>query len=128
MAGNFMKLLAGLSNVVAVATSLAALLPDPLRLKNGLEVTNAMTWWKQRRPEILEDFQREVYGRIPTNTPKVTWEVTAVDTNAMEGTTIGKSLRSGERGPEVGDGDGVPRVLERDPESCGGNTPGNRWR
>jgi hypothetical protein len=67
-------------------------LPDPLRLKNGPEVTNATTWWKQRRPEILEDFQREVYGRIPTNTPKVTWEVTAVDTNAMDGTAIGKSL------------------------------------
>src|SRR5207253_8688515 len=34
------------------------------------------TWWKQRRPEIVEDFDREIYGRVPKATPKVTWEVT----------------------------------------------------
>jgi len=51
-------------------------LPDPLRLKNGKEVTTPKTWWKQRRPEIVEDFDREVYGRIPKNVPKVTWTVT----------------------------------------------------
>jgi hypothetical protein len=50
-------------------------LPDPLVLKNGKKVTSADTWWKQRRPEIVEDFEREVYGRIPKNTPKVTWSV-----------------------------------------------------
>ena len=33
-------------------------------------------WWNQRRPEILEDFDREVLGRVPNNVPKVTWEVT----------------------------------------------------
>ena len=26
--------------------------------------------------EIVEDFDQEVYGRIPTDVPKVTWEVT----------------------------------------------------
>ena len=31
-------------------------------------------WWKERRPEIVEDFEREVYGRIPKNIPKVTWD------------------------------------------------------
>lgn len=30
----------------------------------------------QRRPEIVEDFDREVYGRVPRETPKVVWEVT----------------------------------------------------
>ena len=52
-------------------------LPDPLLLKNGQKVTMAETWWKQRRPEIEEDFDREVYGRVPKDTPKVTWEVTS---------------------------------------------------
>jgi hypothetical protein len=52
-------------------------LPDPLTLKNGDKVTDAKTWWEKRRPEIQEDFEREVYGRTPKNTPKVTWEVTA---------------------------------------------------
>jgi hypothetical protein len=36
-------------------------------------------WWKQRRPEIVEDFDREVYGRVPKDTPKVMWEITATD-------------------------------------------------
>src|SRR5262245_31541986 len=50
-------------------------LPDPLVMKNGKRVTSAKMWWDQRRPEIMEDFDREVYGRLPKNTPKVTWEV-----------------------------------------------------
>ena len=48
-------------------------LPDPLALKNGKKVTSTEMWWKQRRPEIVEDFDREVYGRMPKNTPKVKW-------------------------------------------------------
>ena len=52
-------------------------LPDPLTLKNGQKVTTADTWWKLRRPEIVEDFDREVYGRVPVKVPKVTWEVTS---------------------------------------------------
>jgi len=50
-------------------------LPDALTLKNGQQVTSAEPWWKQRRPEIVEDFEREVVGRIPPAVPKVTWAV-----------------------------------------------------
>ncbi len=35
--------------------------------------------------EIVEEFDREIYGRVPANTPKVTWEVTRT-TNEMNGT------------------------------------------
>ncbi len=49
--------------------------PDPLLLKNGKKVTTAKMWWNQRRPEIVEDFDREIYGRVPKNLPKVKWEV-----------------------------------------------------
>lgn len=52
-------------------------LPDPLALKNGKKVTTAEMWLKQRRPEIVEDFDREIYGRQPKQTPKVKWEVTS---------------------------------------------------
>jgi len=52
-------------------------LPDPLLLKNGKSVTSAKTWRTKRRPEIVEDFDREIYGRVPKNTPKVNWEVTS---------------------------------------------------
>jgi len=51
-------------------------LPDPLVMKNGKKVTSAKTWWDQRRPEIVEDFDREIYGRMPKSVPKVTWEIT----------------------------------------------------
>jgi hypothetical protein len=51
-------------------------LPDPLTLNNGKKVTSAKMWWDQRRPEIVELFDREVLGRVPKNVPKVTWEVT----------------------------------------------------
>jgi hypothetical protein len=54
-------------------------LPDPLTLKNGRKVTTAEMWFKLRRPEIVEDFDREVYGRVPKNVPKVTWEVVGTD-------------------------------------------------
>jgi hypothetical protein len=51
-------------------------LPDPLVLKDGTKVTTAEMWWKKRRPEIVEDFDKEIYGRVPKDTPKVKWEVT----------------------------------------------------
>src|SRR2546426_698241 len=56
-------------------------LPDPLILKNGQKVTTAEMWWKQRRLEIVEDFEREIVGRVPKNVPRVTWTITtqAVD-------------------------------------------------
>jgi hypothetical protein len=50
-------------------------LPDPLALRNGKKVKTAKVWWQQRRPEIVELFDREVYGRVPKNLPKVKWEV-----------------------------------------------------
>jgi hypothetical protein len=50
-------------------------LPDPLVLKTGKPVKTAKVWWDKRRPEIVEDFDREIYGRMPRSTPKVTWEV-----------------------------------------------------
>ncbi len=51
------------------------LLPDPLKLKSGRQVTNAKAWWKKRRLEIVEDFDREVYGRLPDRIPPVEWEI-----------------------------------------------------
>jgi hypothetical protein len=50
-------------------------LPNPLVLKSGQKVTTSATWWKRRRPEIVADFDSEMYGRVPENVPKVTWQV-----------------------------------------------------
>ena len=59
-------------------------LPDPLLLKSGEKVTTAAQWWEQRRPEIVEDFDREMYGRVPANLPKVVWQQTS-QTNELRG-------------------------------------------
>lgn len=68
-------------------------LPDPLLMKNGKKVTTARMWWTQRRPEIVEDFDREIYGRTPKNTPKVDWEVTrTVDTTIGNVKAVTKHL------------------------------------
>jgi hypothetical protein len=51
--------------------------PDPLLLANGTPVTTANMWWRQRRPQIVEAFDREIYGRVPRHTPAVIWTVTS---------------------------------------------------
>lgn len=54
-------------------------LPDILTLNNGKKVTTPAMWWKQRRPEIVEGLESEVYGHVPKNVPKVTWTVKVTD-------------------------------------------------
>jgi len=63
-------------------------LPDPLLLRNGRTVTDAKTWWSERRPEIVEDFEREVYGRVPSNVPRVVWHVNESVTTAVGGVPV----------------------------------------
>ena len=60
-------------------------LPEPLVLKNGRKVTTTEQWWKQRRPEIVEDFERDVFGRVPKNVPKVTWAIVTQATDRVVG-------------------------------------------
>ncbi len=55
------------------------LLPEILSLQNGKKVNTPEQWWKERRPEIVEGFEKEVYGRIPANTPKVSWTTKILD-------------------------------------------------
>jgi len=59
-------------------------LPDPLILNDGGKVADAETWWKKRRPEIVEYFDREIYGRIPKNVPEVAWQVLSVKNDTVE--------------------------------------------
>jgi sialate O-acetylesterase len=68
-------------------------LPDILTLKDGKKVTTPEMWWRQRRPEIIQDFEQEVYGHVPGEIPKVTWTVKVTD-QELVGTTpvIAKEL------------------------------------
>jgi len=63
-------------------------LPDPLLLKNGKRVTSAKLWWTRRRPEIVEDFDREILGRVPAQVPRVTWEVTSTTNQTIGGVAV----------------------------------------
>jgi hypothetical protein len=67
-------------------------LPDLMTMKDGTKVTTAEQW-PARRAEIQEDFEREVYGRIPKNVPGVTWQVTKTTKENSGGIpTIAKTL------------------------------------
>ena len=48
----------------------------------------AKQWWNQRRPEIMEAFDREIYGRVPSSTPKVNWEVTHSEEESNGGIAV----------------------------------------
>ena len=63
-------------------------LPDPLMLDDGEKVASAQMWWNRRRPEIVEDFDREIYGRVPKNVPSVTWEVVRVNDESKDGVPV----------------------------------------
>ena len=80
-------------------------LPDPLVLSSGERVTTAAAWFEKRRPEILKFYENEIYGRVPANAPKVTWEVTETDANARDGAAVMKRVvgRMGDRpdGPRM---------------------------
>ena len=55
-------------------------LPELLTLKNGKKVKTAQDWWQKRRPEIVEEFEREVVGRVPKGAPQVSWSVASTET------------------------------------------------
>jgi len=67
-------------------------LPDPLVCSDGQRVTDAKTWFQKRRPELLELFRREVYGRSPGRPEKMKFVVTSVDPNALDGKAVRKEV------------------------------------
>ena len=68
----------------ALANPYKHTMPDVLTMKDGTKVTRPDQWSK-RRKEILEEFEREIYGRVPKNVPKIEWEVTGVIPGEFEG-------------------------------------------
>lgn len=63
-------------------------LPDPLRLENGQRASTPEQWWRKRRAEIVEKFEREIYGRVPSNTPAVAWQVQSTTTHTLAGRRV----------------------------------------
>jgi hypothetical protein len=78
----------------------AYVLPDPLVAVDGSRVENAETW--RRRPEILDLFESQVYGRAPGPPADMTFQVRSVDTNALDGRATRKQVRVRFSGNEEG--------------------------
>ncbi len=60
-------------------------LPEMMVTKARKPVTTPEMWWKERRPELVEYFDAEVYGRVPKDVPKVTWEIAPANEAAPAG-------------------------------------------
>jgi hypothetical protein len=80
-------------------------LPDPLVLADGEPVTTAAVWFNRRRPEILELYRSQIYGRVPDSAPPVRFSVGATDPQALGGTAIRQEViahfGTGTHGPDV---------------------------
>ncbi|MCB9783047.1 MAG: acetylxylan esterase [Candidatus Omnitrophica bacterium] len=68
-------------------------LPDPLVLSNGEKVTDAKTWKEVRRPEILNLFAEEVYGKTPEAPDLLRYQVIETSDEALDGKAIRKQVR-----------------------------------
>ena len=62
--------------------------PRPARDVRRPSRDDAGTWRTRRRPEIMRMYETEIYGRIPANAPKMTWEVVDTDPAAKGNTAI----------------------------------------
>ncbi len=62
--------------------------PELMVAKDGTKITTPEQWWQKRRPEIAEDFERDVVGRIPAGVPKVEWEVTETVNTKVGGVPV----------------------------------------
>lgn len=70
------------------------MLPDPLVASNGSKVATVTEWNNQRRPELMELFRSQVYGRRPDIDYSVTFEETQTLKNAFDGAATGRSMKA----------------------------------
>jgi hypothetical protein len=80
-------------------------LPDPLKFTDGRPVKDARTWQRERRLEILRMYESEIYGRIPANTPKVTWLVSETNETSREGAAVMRKIVG-----RIGDAENAPQI------------------
>ncbi len=60
-------------------------LPDALTTIKGQKIRSKKEWEKLRRPELLELFTTQVYGRVPNTPYKTEFKIIKEDPNAMNG-------------------------------------------
>ena len=67
-------------------------LPDVLRRFNGRKIKSEKVWFKKRRPEILNFFTDEVYGKVPGDMKISEVKIWETSDNALNGLAIRKQI------------------------------------
>lgn len=105
-------------------------LPDPLKTASGIIVDSPQIWTDIQRPEILELFRKNMYGRVPVTAGSEpdftrTIEVLETDPNALGGKATRTQLKiSWSRGEKRGDRQGPSvNLLLYVPNHVNGNVP-----
>ncbi|MBR4834915.1 MAG: hypothetical protein IKU86_11375, partial [Thermoguttaceae bacterium] len=69
-------------------------LPNPLVAADGTKIETADDWRLKRRPELLDLFAREMFGKRPSVAPeKIKFEELTSDSNALGGKATRKEIR-----------------------------------
>jgi hypothetical protein len=70
----------------------AYILPD-LFTSNGVKIASADEWNKTRRPEIIELFRKNVYGRVPETQFQEKFKVVSLDKQSLDGIATRKNVK-----------------------------------
>ena len=104
-------------------------LPDVLTSFNGRKVKSEKVWVKKQRPEILELFTNEVYGKIPGIQAISEVKIWETSENALNGLAIRKQLslffRKNDRNLEVNVLIYLPKTDQKAPVFLAYNFTGN---
>ena len=67
-------------------------LPDPLICTDGTPVESPQQWATKLRPELVDLFANEVYGKTPNNTVEITYSPRPADISALGGTATRQEI------------------------------------
>ncbi len=67
-------------------------LPDALTMQDGRKVTTPEQWYHERRPELLELFETEMYGKAPGRIEGMHWEIVE-EGPAFDGKALRRQVR-----------------------------------
>jgi hypothetical protein len=77
-------------------------LPNALICADGTPVTDAQTWTEKRRPEILQLFEQQMYGKSPGRPENMTCQLTSIARDALDGKAVRKEVSVYFSGEETG--------------------------
>lgn len=93
-------MIVSVSALVSIAAPAPTGVPDLLTCEDGSKVETVLQWEGKRRGEILDFYEREVYGYRPVGRPgDLRFEAVDADAVMMDGKAIRKRVRASWSGP-----------------------------